>query len=34
MLITLTGIVLIVIGIIIIWLCIKVPKFKKVGKYL
>lgn len=33
MLITLTGIVLIVIGIIIIWLCIKVPKFKKVGKY-
>ena len=33
MLIALMGIALIVIGIIIIWICIKVPKFKKVGKY-
>jgi len=33
MLITLMGIALMVIGIIIVWICIKVPKFKKVGKY-
>lgn len=33
MLITLMGIALMVIGIIIVWICIKVPKFKKIGKY-
>lgn len=33
MFITLIGIALMVIGIIIVWICVKVPKFKKVGIY-
>lgn len=33
MFITLIGIALMVIGIIIVWICVKVPKFKKIGIY-
>lgn len=33
MFITLMGIALMVIGIIIVWICVKVPKIKKIGIY-